>query len=174
MSIVSTKTAVLGVHRTKQTNKTSKRKQKLGVHRTKYAKFRFWGCVKWGTEVPLRRGALSVCPCGDPWGIPLQVEIRHSWAPVRPPRGQTLRSPRPKATSVLTRPIANARSAAGRRNAHAIRVRAAARMRTQRYTAGHHLAHHQHQTAATPRPTLRPTATHDSHLIAFIYNCIHF
>ena len=43
------------------------------------------------------------CPRGDPWGTPLHLEIRHVWAPVRPPRGQTLRSPRPKVTSVLTR-----------------------------------------------------------------------
>ena len=28
------------------------------------------------TEVPLRRTALSVCPCGDAWGTPLQLEIR--------------------------------------------------------------------------------------------------
>ena len=53
------------------------------------------------TEVPLRRGALSVCPCGDPWSV--QLERRHSWAPVKPPRGQTLRSPRPKVTSALAR-----------------------------------------------------------------------
>ena len=52
--------------------------------------------------MPLRRSALSACPCGDPWGTPLQSEIRCSWAPVRPRRGQTLRSPRPKVTSVLT------------------------------------------------------------------------
>ena len=47
------------------------------------------------------RSALSVCPWGDPW--PLQLETRHSWAPVEPPRGQALRSPRPKDTSVLIR-----------------------------------------------------------------------
>ena len=34
---------------------------------------------------------------------PLQAERRHSWAPIKPPRGQTLRSPRPKVTSVLSR-----------------------------------------------------------------------
>ena len=45
---------------------------------------------------PPRRSALSVCPCGDPRGTPLQLEIRETWAPVKPPRGQTLRSPRPK------------------------------------------------------------------------------
>ena len=33
----------------------------------------------------------------------LQLEISYSWAPVKPRRGQTLRSPRPKVTSVLTR-----------------------------------------------------------------------
>ena len=53
--------------------------------------------------MPLRRSALSVCPCGNPWWTPLQLEISYSWAPVRPPRGQTLRLPRPKVTSVLTR-----------------------------------------------------------------------
>ena len=25
------------------------------------------------TEVSLRRCALSICPCGDPWGTPLQL-----------------------------------------------------------------------------------------------------
>ena len=53
------------------------------------------------TEVPLRRSALSACPCGDAWGTPLQLETRHSWAPVKTPRGQTLRSPRPKVTSAV-------------------------------------------------------------------------
>ena len=48
----------------------------------------------------LRRSALSVCPCGNPWGTPLQSEIRDSWTPVKPPRGQTLRSPRPKVYGV--------------------------------------------------------------------------
>ena len=38
----------------------------------------------------------SVCSCGDPWGTLLQLEIGCSWAPVKPPRGQKLRSPRPK------------------------------------------------------------------------------
>ena len=61
--------------------------------------------IQWSTEVPLRRGARSVCPCGDPWGTPLQLEIKHSWAPAKPPRGQALRSPRPKVNSVLTRQI---------------------------------------------------------------------
>ena len=56
-----------------------------------------------GTEVPLRRSALRVCPCGDPWGTLLQLEIIHSWAPIKPPRGQTLRSPRPRVASVITR-----------------------------------------------------------------------
>ena len=55
------------------------------------------------SEVPPRRSALSVCPGGDPWGTPTQLEIRDSWAPGKPPRGQTLRSPRPTVTSVLTR-----------------------------------------------------------------------
>ena len=31
-------------------------------------------------------GGFSVCPCGDPWGTPLRLETRHSWAPVKPPR----------------------------------------------------------------------------------------
>ena len=51
----------------------------------------------------LRRSALSVCPCGDPWGTLLQLEITYSRAPTKPPQRQTLRSPRPKVTSVLTR-----------------------------------------------------------------------
>ena len=41
------------------------------------------------------------CPCGDPRLTPLPLEIRHSWVPIKPPRGQTLRSPRPRVTSVL-------------------------------------------------------------------------
>ena len=57
------------------------------------------------TEVPLSRSALGICPCGDPWGTPLQLEIYHSWAPVKPPRGQPLRSPRPNVYSVLTQPL---------------------------------------------------------------------
>ena len=61
--------------------------------------------VQCSTEVPIRRSALSVCPCGDPWGTPLQSELSYSWAPVKIPRGQTLRSPRPKVPSVLTRGI---------------------------------------------------------------------
>ena len=44
----------------------------------------------------------SVCPRGDPWGTPLQVETRHPWARSRLPRGQIPRSPRPKVPSVLT------------------------------------------------------------------------
>ena len=59
--------------------------------------------IQRGTEVPLRRSALSVCPGGDPWGTLLSLEIRYARAPVKPPRGQTLGSPRPKVTSVLTR-----------------------------------------------------------------------
>ena len=58
---------------------------------------------QWSTEVPLRRVALGVCPCGDPWGTPFQVNISYSWTPVKPTRGQTPRSPRPKVTSVLFR-----------------------------------------------------------------------
>ena len=42
---------------------------------------------------------------GTPAGTPLQLEIIHSRAPVKPPREQTLRSPQPKVTSVLTRMI---------------------------------------------------------------------
>ena len=34
----------------------------------------------------------SVCPCGDPWRTLLQSKANHSWAPIKPPRGQTLRS----------------------------------------------------------------------------------
>ena len=41
--------------------------------------------------IHIRRSALSVCPCGDPWGTLLQLGIRHSGAPIKPPRGQTLR-----------------------------------------------------------------------------------
>ena len=44
---------------------------------------------QWGTEVPLRRSALSVCPWGDPWGTLLQSEVSCSWAPTKTPRGQT-------------------------------------------------------------------------------------
>ena len=55
--------------------------------------------------MPLRRSALSVCPCGGAWGTLLRLEIRHSWAPVKPPRGQTLRSPRPHVTSVSRNPV---------------------------------------------------------------------
>ena len=42
-------------------------------------------------------------PRAHPWGTPLQVEISCSWAPVKTPRGQTLRSPRPNVTSAPTR-----------------------------------------------------------------------
>ena len=43
-------------------------------------------------------------PVGDPWGTLLQAEIRDSRAPVKSPRGgQTLRSPRPKVSSVPSR-----------------------------------------------------------------------
>ena len=38
--------------------------------------------------MPLRRSALSVCPCGHPRGTPLRLDPR---APVKPSRGQTLR-----------------------------------------------------------------------------------
>ena len=73
------------------------------------------GLSQWSTEVPLRRSALSVCPCGDSWGTLLQEEIRHWLACVKPPRGRTPRSPRPKVTSVLSRLCA--RSAAAERTA---------------------------------------------------------
>ena len=49
-------------------------------------------------EVPL-----VFVPIGDPWGTPLQVETSYAWGPVKPPRGQPLRSPRPKVTSVPAR-----------------------------------------------------------------------
>ena len=39
------------------------------------------------TILHYRRGALSVRPCGDPWGTPLRLERRHSWALIKPPRG---------------------------------------------------------------------------------------
>ena len=45
-------------------------------------------------KVPLRRSALSVRPGGDPWGTLLHLETTYSWAPVKTPRGHTLRSPR--------------------------------------------------------------------------------
>ena len=54
-------------------------------------------------KVTLRRSALSVCPRGDPWGTLLRLEINYSRAPSKTTRGQPLRSPRPKVTSVLTR-----------------------------------------------------------------------
>ena len=44
--------------------------------------------------MPLRRGALSVCPCGDPWGTPLQVEINYFMGPCNAPKGTN-----PKVTS---------------------------------------------------------------------------
>ena len=37
-------------------------------------------------------------PCGDPWGTLLHSKIRDSRAPIKPLRGKTLRSPRPKVT----------------------------------------------------------------------------
>ena len=42
------------------------------------------------------------CTCGNPWGTVLQWQTRHSQAPIETPRGLTLRSPRPKVTSVLS------------------------------------------------------------------------
>ena len=39
------------------------------------------------TEVLLRRSALSVYPCGDPWGTLLNLEIGYSWAPIKRPMG---------------------------------------------------------------------------------------
>ena len=55
----------------------------------------------------IRRLALShgIGTPGDPWGTLLQVEISYSRSPVKPPRRQTLRSPRPKVTSVPTRSL---------------------------------------------------------------------
>ena len=42
-------------------------------------------------------------PVGTPGGhLSKLKKTRHAWAPAKPPRGQTLRSPRPKVTSVLT------------------------------------------------------------------------
>ena len=57
---------------------------------------------QWSTEVPLRRSAL-VRLRGDPWETPLQLETRHSWAPIKTPRGQASRSPRLKVTAALSR-----------------------------------------------------------------------
>ena len=37
--------------------------------------------------MPLRRSALSVSPCGDAWGTPLDLETGYSWAPIKPPEG---------------------------------------------------------------------------------------
>ena len=77
---------------------------------------------------PLRRSALGVCPCEDACGTTLQLKTKHSWAPVRTPRGQTLRSPRPKVTSVLTRlrsaEAAPARTSGTRRSRRVSRQRA--------------------------------------------------
>ena len=39
------------------------------------------------SKCPPRRSARSVCPCGDPWGTPLQVQTNHSWAPRKAPEG---------------------------------------------------------------------------------------
>ena len=48
----------------------------------------------------------TVCPCWDAGGTLVHLEIiGYSWAPIKPPRGQTLRSPRPKVTSALIRII---------------------------------------------------------------------
>ena len=46
---------------------------------------------------------LVFVPVGTPGGHPSNQKQENSWAPVKPPRGQTRRSPRPKVTSVLTR-----------------------------------------------------------------------
>ena len=54
-----------------------------------------WGPL--GDTPPIRSELFSV-PC----------KASYSRSPVKPPRGQTLRSPRPKATSVLSRPEATA------------------------------------------------------------------
>ena len=42
------------------------------------------------------------------WGTPLELEISVSRAPAKPPRGETLRSPRPNVTSVLARLVGRA------------------------------------------------------------------
>ena len=47
----------------------------------------FWCMSQQNTEVPLRRSALSACPCGDPWGTLLQLEVSYSWAPYQAPKG---------------------------------------------------------------------------------------
>ena len=39
------------------------------------------------TKVPLRRSALSACPCCDPCGTPLPLDINYSWSPAKPPKG---------------------------------------------------------------------------------------
>ena len=59
---------------------------------------------QWSAEEPLRRSALSVCPRGGPLGDTPPTRNKefhaHLWSPQW---GQTLRSPRPKVTSVLIR-----------------------------------------------------------------------
>ena len=58
--------------------------------------------------MPLRRSALSVRPCEDPWGTLLHLEVGYSRAPYEAPKeGQTPRSRRSKVTSV---PTANLRT----------------------------------------------------------------
>ena len=54
---------------------------------TNYA-LQSYNTIQRSTEVPLRRSALSVCPCGDLWGTPLQLEISYSRAPTKPPQGR--------------------------------------------------------------------------------------
>ena len=59
------------------------------------------GGVFFGPDGIALRGALEA---GGPWLQGAYPCIpSYSWAPVKPPRGQTLRSPQPKVTSVLTR-----------------------------------------------------------------------
>ena len=51
---------------------------------------------------PKEKCPLCLPPGGEPWGTPLQLEIRDIPGPLQSPLGgQTLRSPRPKVTSVI-------------------------------------------------------------------------
>ena len=54
---------------------------------------RAWAQIQRSTGVPLGRGALSLCPCGDPWGDTPPIRNKDIHMPLQSPQwGQTLRS----------------------------------------------------------------------------------
>ena len=57
--------------------------------------------IRVSTEVTF--GKVVCCIVRDPVGHSFNYKQIDSWAPSKPPRGQTLRSPRPRVTSALTR-----------------------------------------------------------------------